>query len=270
MSRGAFTLAPIGDIQYGSQGCAEDMLKAHIQKGIENDWWFLGAGDYLDHLSPSNRSALAAAKVSLYESAHELIDSAIHDRVRSLATGPLKGSEGRWMGLVAGDHIWTYGDGQSSDHHLAQMMKAPYLGHSAIVSVHQKGVDRPLRIFITHGRGASVSSTGKTLHLERLLSAFDVDVVLMGHAHLRYGVVKERIQTVTTKTGSKLYARKKVAGVTGSFLKGYEESTRTGPVAGGSYVEQAALAPVSLGGILVHCEPVKHEWGWEWELSVTA
>lgn len=268
--RGAFTLAPIGDIQFGSQGCAEEMLRAHIDKGVEQDWRFIGMGDYLDHFSPSNRRALVGAKVSLYESAQELLDSAIHERVRQLTDGPLAASKGRWLGCVAGDHIWTYGDGQTCDHHLARRLDAPYLGHSAIVSVHQKGVDRPLRVFVTHGRGASVSSTGKTLHLERLLAAFDVDIVLMGHAHLRYGVVKERIKTVATKTGSRLFAQKKVAGITGSFLKGYDEFTSAGGVPSGSYVEQAALAPVSLGGILIHCEPIKHEWGWEWDLSVTA
>ena len=47
LQRGPFTLAPIGDIQYGSQGCAEDMLEQHIAKGVAADWKFIGLGDYL-------------------------------------------------------------------------------------------------------------------------------------------------------------------------------------------------------------------------------
>lgn len=263
------TIAPIGDIQYGSQGCAEDMLKDHL--AAHPDALLVGMGDYLDHFSPSNRRALVGARTALYESAAELLDDAIHERVRQLTDGPLAGTKGRWLGLVAGDHIWTYQDGQTCDHHVAQRLEAPYLGHSAIVSVKVKGVARPLRIMVTHGKGASVSATGKTLHLERLAAAFpDADIVLMGHSHLRYGVVKDSMAVVDGKHGPRLFARKRVLGITGSFLKGYEEFTRSGPVAGGSYVEQAAMAPVSLGGILIRCVPVKHDWGWEWDLTVTA
>lgn len=269
LPKGPFCLAPIGDVQYGSQGCAEDMLVAHLERGVAEDWKFLGMGDYLDAASPSSRATLTRARNEVYESAREIIDDAFHRKVGDLAD-VMRMTEGRWLGMVEGDHGWVFSDGQPADALLAAKLKARFLGSSAIVSVVQKGVDRPLRIFVTHGRGASVSATGKTLHLERLLASFDVDIALIGHAHLRYGVVKERIKSVDTKTGPRLFASKKVIGVTGSFLKGYEEHTSSQGWPSGSYVERAALAPVSLGGILIHATPVKHEWGWEWDLTVTA
>lgn len=269
LPKGGFTLAPVGDIQYGAQGCAEDMLLDHLRRGVKDGWWFLGMGDYLDAASPSSRATLSAARSVVYESTRELIDSAFHDKTAELAK-VLAETEGRWAGLVEGDHGWVFTDGQPADALLAAKLKARFLGSSAIVSFHPKGVDRPLRVFVTHGRGASVSSTGKTLHLERLLNAFDVDIVLMGHCHLKYGVSVPRIKTVQTKTGPKLFAENKVVAVTGSFLKGYEENTSSAGWPSGSYVERAAMRPVALGALTIRCEPVKHEWGWEWDLSVTA
>lgn len=266
--RGPFVLAPVGDIQYGSQGCAEDLLAAHLARGVDEGWWFLGMGDYLDAASPSSRATLLQARATVYESAKEVLDGAFHDKIVELA-GLLKVTSGRWLGMVEGDHGWVFQDGQPGDALLAAKLKARFLGSSAIVSIFAKGVDRPLRVFVTHGRGSSVSATGKTLHLERLANAFDVDVVLMGHSHLLYGIKKERIRTVTTKTGPKLFAEPRVLGITGSFLKGYEEHTSSAGWPSGSYVERAAMSPVPLGAMTIRCEPVKHEWGWSWDLQVT-
>ena len=265
----SLTVAPVGDIQYGSQGCALDMLQAHLAKGVDQGWWFLGMGDYSDAASPSNRAALKQTATGLYESTRELLDHAFEERTAELA-GVLKATSGRWLGMVEGDHGWVLSDGQPIDALLAAKLKARFLGSSAIVSVYMEGVDRPLRIFVTHGRGASVSSTGKTLHLERLLSTFDVDIVLMGHSHLKYGVPVQRIKTVTTAAGPKLYAESKVVGITGSFLKGFQENTSAQGWPSGSYVEKAAMRPVPLGAITIQAEPQRHEWGWEWNLTVTS
>jgi len=262
-------IAPVGDIQYGSQGCAEHMLRAHIDKCVEGGYHLLGMGDYLDAMSPSNRRRMVAANTENYESVRDLIDDAFNNKVLDLVRGPLKGTEGKWLGMVEGDHGWTLEDGQPCDALIAAKLKAPFLGSSAIVSLHQKGVDRPLRIFVTHGRGSSVSATGKTLHIERLMNAFDVQIVLLGHSHLLYHFITDKIRTVETKTGPRLFAERRLGAITGSFLKGYEEHTSSGGWPAGSYVEKAAMRPVPLGAILIHAEPYREEWGWEWKLSAT-
>jgi hypothetical protein len=265
-----FTLMPVGDIQYGAKGVAINHLKRDLARAEEDGWYLLGMGDYLDNFSPSNRAALAATKVGLHESAQDLIDGAVHDRVSELAK-ILQAPKGRWLGIVQGDHEWTFDDGQPSDALLAKKLGAPYLGHSAIVRIFSKGIDRPFRIFVTHGRGASVVATGKTAHLERLASKFECDAVLMGHAHLRYGVVVERmIWRDLPKGGTTLSAEKRVLGITGSYLKGYEEHTSSQGWAKGSYVEKAAMAPVSLGHIRITAWPEKEEWGWNWNVEVTS
>lgn len=270
--RGAFTIAPLGDIQYGSQGCSTSLLRKDVERIVDDKQFVLGMGDYTDPMSPSNRNALKVAAQGLYESTLDLIDGAVERLVRELATeymGKIPGKQ--YLGLLGFDHGWEFQDGQPSDALLARVLGADYLGHSTIISIHQGEHIRPLRVFATHGKGGSVSATGKTLHLERLLAGFDVDIVLMGHSHLKYGVPTQKVGVREhSKRGARLYAEQKIVGMTGSYLKGYEANTTRGSWPAGSYVERAAMRPVPLGGIQVHCNPVKMDWGWEWELSVTA
>ena len=268
---GAFTIAPLGDIQYGSQGCSTSLLKKDITRIVKKKQYVLGMGDYTDPMSPSNRQALKVAAQGLYESTLDLIDGAVINMVGDLARIMGRIKPERYLGLIGFDHGWELQDGQPSDALLARKLGAEYLGHSTIVSVSQGDHIRPLRLFATHGKGGSVSSTGKTLHLERLLAAFDVDIVLMGHSHQKYGVPVQTIGTRIRQNGEpRLYAQQKIIGITGSYLKGYEANTSRGGWPAGSYVEKAAMRPVPLGGIQIHATPVEEEWGWEWELSVTA
>jgi len=267
-------LAPVGDFQYGAQGCDVDKLKRHMQYGKRHGWWFLGMGDYLDTFSPSNRKALVRAKADLYDSASELLDDAIVERCEALIKGPLKGTAGRWIGAVHGDHAWTFADGEHVDHYIADRLEAEYLGTAAIVRISLEGAPDapPLRVLATHGRGSSVSSTGKTLHLERLLGAFDVDIVLMGHSHLKYGFPVDKLKAVTMPDGSsRLINETKILGITGSFYNGYQHNQQD--AAGyptGSYPEHAAMRPVPTGGLLIDAKPQLEEWGWRWDMFVTA
>ena len=267
-----FTIAPLGDIQYGSQGCSTSLLKKDITRIVKKKQYVIGMGDYTDPMSPSNRAALKLASTSLYESTLDLIDGAVERMVEDLAKHLKRIKPERWMGLLGFDHGWEFQDGQPSDAYLARKLGAAYLGHSTLVNIHLEGLNiRPLRLFATHGKGGSVSATGKTLHLERLMSSFDSDIVLMGHSHLKYGFPVPRISARTRENGDlRLYSETRIGAITGSYLKGYEANTTRGGWPAGSYVEKAAMRPVPLGGVQIHCTPVLEEWGWEWDLGVTA
>lgn len=255
-------LAPVGDIQYGSQACDEWKLERHIQYGIDHDWWFLGMGDYLDHFSPSNRAALLKARVgTLYDSARELLDEAIEQRLDMLSY--YLEAPGRWLGLLKGDHAWDFEDGEHSDSKLATMLGCAFLETAAIISIKVEGCPVPLKVFATHGAGTSINATGKTLHLERLVRSFDADIYLMGHSHLKYGAPLTRKEVVTYKGKSHIVSRTKIIGITGSWLDSYAKDTD-------SYVEEKALTPVETGGLLIQARPVKEEWGWRWDMFVSA
>ncbi len=268
-------LAPIGDIQYGAQGCDVDKLQRHLDYGIEHGWSFLGMGDYLDHFSNSNRQALRHAQVNLYESAAELLDEAVDRRIDELVDEVLDASRGRWLGALQGDHEYTFLDGTHSDQRIAQRLGCPFLGTAAITNVYVGDCPVPLRVWGTHGRGASSSSTGKTAHLERMLQTFDADVYLMAHSHLKYGYTLDRLKTVTVGKGKtkrqKLVHETKALGITGSWLNGYQQDSKspTGFPQGG-YVERGAMRPIPTGGLLFTCKPVLEDWGWRWDIFVTS
>lgn len=270
----ALKLAPVGDFQYGAQGCDVGKLKRHIAYGVRRKWWFLGMGDYIDHFSPSNKRALVAAKNDLYDSAVELLDDAIKGRCDELVDGVLHKSAGRWVGMVHGDHIWDFSDGTNCDSYIAGKVGAEYLGTAAIVriSLEEAPDVPPLRVLATHGRGSSVSSTGKTLHLERLLTAFDVDIVLMGHSHLKYGFPVDKLKAVTLPDGTpKLVNETKILGITGSFYNGYQQNQITSVgLPTGSYPEHAAMRPIPTGGIVIDARPREEEWGWRWDMFVSS
>ncbi len=269
--KGAFTLAPLGDIQYGSQGCSTGLLKKDVTRIVDRGQFVIGMGDYIDPMSPSNRHALKVAAQGLYESTLDLIDGAVERLVGELADVLKPIPSKNILGMLGFDHGWEFQDGQPSDALLARKLKTEYLGHSTIISINQGDHIRPLKVFATHGKGGSVSATGKTLHLERMLSSMDADIVLFGHSHLKYGYTSVQLGIRHLKSGEpRIYSQTRVGAVTGSYLKGYQANTSRGGWPSGSYVERAALRPVPLGGVQIHCEPVKEEWGWEWELAITS
>lgn len=268
-------LAPIGDIQYGAQGCDAGKLARHITHGVQLGWSFLGMGDYLDHFSPSNRKALQQASAGLYDSAATLLDGAVQRRIKELLDGPLSGSRGHWLGCLQGDHEYVFLDGTHSDQRIAEELSAPFLGSAVLLSVYLGACPLPLRIWATHGSGASVSSTGKTLHLERMLQAFDADIYLMAHSHLKYAYQLDRLKTVNVGRGKakkpRLVHETKALGITGSWLNGYQQdSVSTSGFPQGSYVERGAMRPVPTGGLLFTCRPVLEEWGWRWDIAISA
>lgn len=83
----------------------------------------------------------------------------------------------------------------------------------------------------------------------------------------------DRLEAVPLPAGGqKLVHKTKILGITGSWLKGYEQDSTEpgGRFAQGGYVERAAMAPVPLGGLLITARPVAEHWGWRWDLKVTA
>lgn len=265
-------IAPIGDFQYGSKLFDEEKLARHVEYGNERDWNWLGMGDYLDHFSPSNRRALAQMHATTsHDDLVALLEEAVYNRVEELAG--ILGQEGaNWLGLVYGDHSWTFTDGQPADALLARKLKAHILGFSTLVSVKVGDCPQPLRIFAQHKSGGpSINPTGKTLALQRTMAAYNADIYLQGHSHLKYGVPLPERALVSKRGKDYLANRTRILGVTGSFLESAIANQRDSngwPT--GSYVEQAGLNPVETGGLVITCKPVEEEWGWRWDMFVSA
>ena len=276
-------LAPIGDIQYGAQGCDVDKLKTHINYGVKRGWRFLGMGDYIDFMSPSNRARLVQADV--YDSSMSLIDEAAMRVTDELYNKSLKRSTNRWLGLLEGHHFKEFGDGSSTDHYLTQLLKSSFLGSSALVHVYLGDCPEPVRIWATHGSGASVSTAGKMVHMERAGFDFNADIYLEGHIHRKFGIPLDCLEAVdapTIKTvkneiraddaeNIRIVAKTKMLAFTGSFLRGWVQGSESGGgYARGSYAEQKVMRTIPTGGLLITVEMVQEDWGWRPDIFVSA
>lgn len=251
-------LMPIGDIQLGSEGVQVERLKKQIEWAkSQGNVYFIGMGDYVDVMSPSNRESWNRMK-KYKPVADAMTDSAkraVDDIVKLF-----RGTEGRWLGLLEGHHFYEFKDGTTSDTLIAQAMDTNFLGTCAIVRLKfpRKGKNQhyiSADVWAHHGWGS-----GKYPHstLNKLYDAanwFDgIDVFLMGH-HTKKNAVK--IPKIFMDNAGRMRERNIVLAGTGGFLSGYVEGAKS--EAGnprGLYVEQHGLGPAYLGSPLIKIRPV--------------
>lgn len=270
-------IMPVGDIQWSGRDSevAMGMLQRHIAWGVERGAYFLGMGDYIDFMSPSNR--LRQAQAALYDTALKTIDDKAHSLVEDLWLKALKPSRGRWLGLLEGHHYHEYRDGTTTDQELAKLLDAPFLGSSAFVRLMlqmtktQRG---GVTIWCHHGVGGGITLGAPLNKLERLLAAWEADIYLIGHHHKKVAGPIDRVEMVSGGNGAKprLVHRTKIIACTGSFLKGYGTGDKQGGTPRGGYVEQKMLNPVALGGVLLKIRPrwdaADRNSGWRPDMNV--
>ncbi len=173
-------VAPIGDIQWsGKNGpTAKDQLKRHIDRCVSMDAYFVGVGDGIDMLSPSNRAKLAGA--DLYDTAMQVMWEKSLELVDEVYETFLKPTRGRWLGWVEGHHFYQHA-GKTSDEVLCEKLKAPFLGTSAFIRLKQ-GDNVVLTLYAHHGNGGGKlpgSGLNRLYHIAAGLQG--ADVYLMGH-----------------------------------------------------------------------------------------
>ena len=250
-------LMPVGDVHAWSDGWPEDRFRDHIKWGVSQGAYFLGMGEYLDFTSTSQRDILRKLRGSQQKQLDGMLRTAV-ERLAKL----MKPSRGRWLGMLEGHHYHQFQDGTTTDQYLCQLLDAPFLGTSTLMTVRlgrpsggSDGCD--VIIFAHHGCGSGGRKQGSHLHkLEDLLGWIEADIYLMGHTHAK---VTSPVDRLYRTHGGYLYHRTKILARTGGFLRGYvaheatERTSTTVPAdtLRGGYVEQAALAPSALGGIVL-------------------
>jgi hypothetical protein len=233
-------VAPLGDLQYaGRQGpTARDALKRHIAEALDREAWFLGMGDYIDFLSPSNRQRLRAA--ALYDTADEVIAAQAKALVAELYEDFLQPTTGRWLGLLEGHHFFEV-RGETSDGWLADLLKAPLLGTSAFLKLDPAGVV----LWAHHGVGNSVLPSGPLNKLYHTSHGWvGADVYLIGHttklSAARLSRPMPRWERRDLTHGDILLVN------TGGFAKSSVVGHRYGGLPRGDYAEQKMLTPAPL------------------------
>ena len=255
---------PLGDIQLDPPRKGQPR-RAHLRRltetiewGVANGAYFIGMGDYVDVMSPSNRAVIRSAR--LYDTVRDTLDQQAEETQEELHE-LLAATRGRWLGLVEGHHFYPYDDGDTTDTRLAAYLGCPFLGTSATIVARQEveGHRRQpvFKFDVWHGEGSGQTAAAPLNRLERRVGEREADVYLMGHYHRRAAVPKPRLDTIGGERGGtpEVVHRDRWLVSTGSFMRAYLQGSRGEGRAQGSYVEKAGLPPAGLGAMAVFIRP---------------
>lgn len=253
------TILPIGDIQWAGvdHEVAVSTLHAAIKYGQSCKAYYVGLGDYIDTLSPSNRQRLEAA--ALYDTAKGFFDRSASELVKDLYDRFLKPTAGRWLGLVSGHHYYKYEAGHTSDQELCHLLKAPFAGTCAYIGLsfeNTQGVRLGMtNIWLHHGTGGGQSAAAPVQKIESVVyGEWEADIYIIGHMTKMAAAPKNRVYPIWQGTPH-LAHRKKVLVGSGGFSKGYIEQSRHGQTPMGGYVERGMMKPVVLGCPIIRIVP---------------
>lgn len=274
-------IAPIGDIQWaGERGpTAKDILRRHLDRCLELNAYYIGLGDYIDFMSPSNRQRMRA--VGIYDTAEEVIDDKALDLTSEVFEKYLKPTKGRWLGLLHGHHYANLRTGETTDQRLCQMLDARFLGTSAYLRLQFKepgkdGSRRNVILYAHHGNGGGRMAGSPLNKLQQMAADFPgADVYLMGHTTKSPVTPSEQIFARWHGRGAPDLVHKRIYLVnTGGFARGYVKGSTQGRVPMGGYVEQASMGPASLGAPIVRVQPgmiwkSKGHQGEHWSPSIS-
>ncbi len=251
----SFAIAPLGDIQWDPEVCAVQLLKDHIQYVMDNydNVYWIGMGDYIDFMSPSNRKRYKNA--DLYDTSAKGIDASAKTQVDELYEKALYLTKGKWLGLLEGHHYHNFLNGTTTDQYLAGLLDTKFLGSCTMIELHFADQSRRVKgsmvIWAHHGVGGGTTIGAPLNKLEKIANQFDADIFLMGHVHKKAGAPITRIR----KVGMKIVEREMRLVITGSFLKGYKVGHTIGDVPRGPYPEQFMMNPIALGGVVLRVWP---------------
>jgi len=247
-----FYLIPLGDIHLGNSCCEKGKLLEMVEwiKNKDNVFW-LGMGDYVDCINYSDKRFDPNTVDKAYiGNLSNCVQNQIDDVISFLE--PIKD---KCVGLHRGNHEETI---RLRYHHdvLYEMWKAmgvPVLNDSAITRLsfedenkHRAAFD----IYSLHGHGIGGRKGGAKINkLEDMITYVDADVYLMGHYHIKQTETKT---TLMANNRMDLKHKKRILGVTGCFLRGYQHGAT-------SYVEKLGLPPTDTGVIKLMFNPRNHD-----------
>jgi hypothetical protein len=241
-----FVLAPLGDIQYSGENgpTAQDTLKRHIDNCLTQDAFFFGMGDYIDFLSPSNRSRLMHA--DLYDTAQDVIAEKAMELNEQVFEKFLKPTVGRWLGMVEGHHFYQ-GGGRTTDELLAEQLKTKFLGTSAFVRV----PNADFTIYAHHGVGAGqLPGVGLNRLYHTAAGLEGADCYLLGH---NTKVATARLSRPFPVWEKKPYLKHRDIWLVncGGFSKSNIVGHRCGQIKRGDYAEARMLTPSPLSAPII-------------------
>lgn len=248
-----FYLIPIGDIHYGTKNCDVKKLDEIIQWiAITPNARWVGMGDAAEFI---NMSDTRFDPQNLAPELQGHLDNLVHHQIMQISR-KLNVIRHKCIGLLEGNHEYSV----KNKYHinptdiLADRLETVNLSYNCIVRINfdYKGgtPTRHVLVYASHGFGGGRKTGSKVNNLVDISQSFEADIYLVGHVHDKVGIDRERLE-VATKGELKLFARKKVFALTGSFYKTYQKDSS-------SYGERAGYSPNPTGVVKITIEPFRH------------
>ncbi len=251
-------LMPINDIQYdGPEGVADlKRLARHLAWGMERNALFIGLGDFIDFMSPSNRERYAGA--NLYTNARESIDR-LANQLEAELMETLRPTRGRWIGLLQGHHFFEHLDGSSSDTRFAEALDTKYLGDSVLGRIRfrdEHGGTTAIKIFAHHGSGGSSKYSATALNKLEDQKRSHPGVRLFMQAHVpQLAASQSTALDITDHDEPIIVHEDSHYVVCGGFARAFQQGHTFAGRAQGGYAEKAMMHPAVIGGAVIRLKP---------------
>jgi hypothetical protein len=227
-------LIPFGDVHFGSKMFAKDKWEKFKKevKALPN-CWFIGIGDYFDAVRASERAALKnieEPESSISKHLSESVMRELEDFYEEISF-----MKGRVIGLVGGNHSYTFKADVTSDQVLCQKLDCAFLGVKTLISLVLRDVKQGghhghrLVMSIHHGTGGGGLPGGSVNKLYHDANNFDCDIVLQGHDHQRSATYHPRVGLSDSHRSPRAVTRNILMARTGNFLYGYIHGQRSYP-----------------------------------------
>lgn len=247
-----FTLIPIGDTHIGNKGCDLHRLRELIEwiRQKEN-CYVICMGDYCDCINYTDpRFDPRTVEDKYLNDLSNAVAMQTEDFIRvitPIADKIIGFHRGNHEELIRGRYHWDV------MHEIYKAFGKPELNDTAITRFHfKRNKNRDIHcfdVFSQHGRVGGMKGGNKINRLEDMIGYVDADIYLIAHAHIKEAEIKTQL---FLDNRHHIRHKKKILGVTGSFLRGYTEGSS-------SYVEKWMLPPTDLGVIKITIIPDKDD-----------
>jgi len=242
-----------GDTHRFTRSCDEDRWKWFIKRAKEShdeNTYYMGTGDYLDSFSSKEQKAMHS--IGLHNNTIEDLDDAIKKKNRIFAS-EISFMKPNILGLIDGNHNWTFKNGQTATEDLADRLMTEYLGWLCHFTLRVKfcygNSSKHTNIYIMacHGKAGGKTAGASVNQLDDVGRIFPLsDIIVQGHDHQRFArPVSILVPVVTTGTGEiHLKQKRQFLCRAGSFKKAYNPDSS-------GYEVGRLLRPADLGALLL-------------------
>lgn len=257
-------LIGLGDIHLGHAGCDKQKLIETIEyiRQKPNCYW-VGMGDYAECINVTDKrfDAQSVDPDFTIKDLGDLVKKQ-YEIIKKLLF-PIRD---KCIAILCGNHEETvrlknYRDIASG---LAEELKVRpkqrlYLGYSGFIRLKLKRMARKGKyhsivylIYAHHGWGSARTSGAKVNRLDNFTRGFDADLIMIAHEHKKIIAPPVTMLSVPLRGERRLIERKRIAVMTGGFLRGYQEGIQ-------SYVERKGYNPSDLGVVRVILKCERHD-----------